>query len=345
MEKRFLVTRWLRPHSQITPIYDEASVSVARQRVRETGERRTLPKTFVESVVLMSSELTHNQIAHSWQGYFAVEEIERESVPGLEIVAADMGPGIPNPSRALKDNMPAQTGSLGAGLGAVARMADELEFDNRLSEGVCVTARKFVKQTGSLCCETAVMGRPFPGEAVSGDDAVFFQSEHGFLAAVSDGLGHGPEARQASNRALEALADRRDEAMEQLLFELNDEVSSTRGCALSIVRYRRDGRTLECASLGDVHCHLYHLRDAHFFTATPWVLGASHAPRPKILVETSRVEPGSILVMFTDGLKSRTTLKGQLDVLRQPAIAIAEHLLQNDSRPDDDALVLVARFL
>jgi hypothetical protein len=32
-------------------------------------------------------------------------------------------------------------------------------------------------------------------------------------------------------------------------------------------------------------------------------------------------------------------------VLRRPVIEIAQHLLENDSRPDDDALVLVARFL
>jgi hypothetical protein len=49
--------------------------------------------------------------------------------------------------------------------------------------------------------------------------------------------------------------------------------------------------------------------------------------------------------MFTDGLKSATNLKGQLDVLRQPPIAIAQHLLEKHARPDDDALVLVARFL
>jgi hypothetical protein len=48
--------------------------------------------------------------------------------------------------------------------------------------------------------------------------------------------------------------------------------------------------------------------------------------------------------MFTDGLKSRTNLKGKLDILRQPAITIAQHLLENDSRPDDDATVLVGRF-
>jgi hypothetical protein len=67
-------------------------------------------------------------------------------------------------------------------------------------------------------------------------------------------------------------------------------------------------------------------------------------PKQKIRLEHTTVEPGSILMMFTDGLKSRTSLKGQLDVLRQPAIAIAQHLIENDSRPDDDALVLVARF-
>ena len=79
-------------------------------------------------------------------------------------------------------------------------------------------------------------------------------------------------------------------------------------------------------------------------TPTPLILGTGQLSKQKVRIERATVEPGSILVMFTDGLKSRTSLKGQLDVLRQPVIAIAQHLLENDSRPDDDALVLVARF-
>ena len=102
---------------------------------------------------------------------------------------------------------------------------------------------------------------------------------------------------------------------------------------------------IECVSAGDVHSHLYYLRDAHFFTATPLILGTGPLHKQKIRVEKAAVPPGSVLIMFTDGLKSRTTLKGQLDVLRQPPISIAQHLLENDSRPDDDALVLAARFL
>jgi len=107
---------------------------------------------------------------------------------------------------------------------------------------------------------------------------------------------------------------------------------------------RADRGKLECAALGDVHVHLYNLRDAHFFPSTPLVLGTGALSRQKVRLETVTVEPGSVLVMFTDGLKSRTSLKGQLDILRQPPIAIAQHLIENDSRPDDDALVMVARF-
>jgi hypothetical protein len=74
------------------------------------------------------------------------------------------------------------------------------------------------------------------------------------------------------------------------------------------------------------------------------MVGTGHFQKQRIRVERVPVKPGSVLIMFTDGLKSRTTLKGELDVLRQPPIAIAQHLLENNSRPDDDALVCVVRF-
>jgi anti-sigma regulatory factor (Ser/Thr protein kinase)/serine/threonine protein phosphatase PrpC len=328
---------------QRLPIYDEASVSSARQRVRELGQNLGLNKEFVENVALIASELTHNQLSHARQGYFAVQPIERNGVKGLEIIAADIGSGIQKPGLAIQDDI-STIGSLGAGLGAVCRIADEVEFDNRISEGLRVVARKFETPTLPLCGEIAVMGQPYPGEVISGDDAVFFQSESELLAALFDGLGHGPEARKASNQAVDVLSRKRDMALPQILMDLDQGLAATRGCALCIVRFSKNTRMLECASLGDVHTHLYNLRNAHFFTATPLVLGAGQLRKQMIRIESAIVEPGSILVMFTDGLKSRTNLKGKLDVLRQRPIAIAQHLLENDSRPDDDALVLVARL-
>jgi anti-sigma regulatory factor (Ser/Thr protein kinase) len=197
MEKRFLITRWLRSHTSTIPIYDEASVSSARQRVREIGQQSNLGKEVVETVALIASELTHNQLSHAKQGYFAVNAIERQGVKGLEVIAADIGPGIESPSRAIHEEVSATSGSLGAGLGAVYRLANEVEFDNRIFEGTCVVARKF-EGTPPACCETAIMGRPYPGEVISGDDAIVLQSDSTFIAAVSDGLGHGPEAKRGN---------------------------------------------------------------------------------------------------------------------------------------------------
>jgi anti-sigma regulatory factor (Ser/Thr protein kinase) len=343
MEKRFLITRWLGSETQPIPIYDEASVSSARQRVRQAAQSLNLDKELVENVALIASELTHNQLSHAKQGYFAVRPIERQGVKGLETIAADIGPGIQKPGLAIKDEVSTNSG-MGAGLGAVCRIADEVEFDNRISEGVRVVARKFETPAVPLCSEIAIMGQPYRGDAVSGDDAMYFQSESQFLAAVLDGLGHGPEARKASNQAIEALSRKRESDLAQILLDLDQELAGTRGCAMCTVRFNKNDRMLECVSVGDVHAHLYRLRNAHFFAATPLVVGSGQLRKRRIRIETVTVEPGSILVMFTDGLKSRTNLKGQLDVLRQPAIAIAQHLLENDSRPDDDALVLVARF-
>src|SRR4051812_21926657 len=124
MEKRVLISRWLGAGNQALPIYDEASVSSARERVRETGRAAQLSDHLIESVALIASELTHNQPQHARQGYFLVRAVERDGIPGLEVVAADLGPGIPQPRTAIQDKVPTSV-SLGAGLGAVCRLADE----------------------------------------------------------------------------------------------------------------------------------------------------------------------------------------------------------------------------
>ena len=105
MEKRVLITRWLGSNPQPIAIYDEASVSSARQRVREAGEGLKLGKELIENVALIASELTHNQLAHAKQGYFAVKPVERHGVKGLEVIAADIGSGLEKPNAAIRDKM------------------------------------------------------------------------------------------------------------------------------------------------------------------------------------------------------------------------------------------------
>ena len=342
MEKRFLVSRWLGSDTPPIPIYDEASVSTARQRVRDVGESVGASKNLIESAALIASELTHNQLAHARQGYFAVRAIDREGKKGLEVVAADLGPGLQRTLFTPRDSAsPSKT--LGAGLEGVFRIADEVDFDSRVDEGVCVVARKFAAGVAGSW-EIAIAGRPFPGEIISGDDGAFFQSENNLLTIVADGLGHGIEAREASNRAMDVVARSPQAGLDELAFALNTELAGTRGCALSTVRLSTSNGDVECLAAGDVHAHVYSGRDAHFFTSTPFVVGDPQFARRRLRTEHTTIEAGSVLLMFTDGLQTRTTLKGELELLRRPAIAIAQHLLATHARPNDDAMVLVARW-
>jgi anti-sigma regulatory factor (Ser/Thr protein kinase) len=340
MEKRFLIARWLGSATQSIPVYDEASVSSARQRVREAGDLIHAGKQLVESMALIASELTHNQLAHSKQGYFAVRPLERSDARGLEIVAADLGPGIEKP---VLTGSTRTEGSLGAGLESVFRLADEVEVDTRRAEGLCVVARRFEAGTPEPF-ETAVAGEPYPGELISGDDAICLRSESGFLAAVCDGLGHGPEAREASNKAIESIVRNRHLDLREIVLAVNSEISGSRGCALSIARFEKHTATLQCLSAGDVRAHLYHIRDAKFFTSTPLVVGEVALSSRRLRIEEATVAPGAVFAMFTDGLETKTSLKGQLDLLRRPAIVIAQYLIKSHARQTDDSLVFAARF-
>jgi len=311
-----------------------------RERIRQQGRERNAPKDLVERIALIASELAHNHLAHAKLGYISTRAVERNGVLGMEVVAADLGPGIERP---VPPDRRVSAGSLGEGLASVFRIADEVDFDSRVGEGACIIARKFSTATAHVP-DVAILGRPYPGEVISGDDGVFLQSEDGLLAAVCDGLGHGPEARRASNQAIESVCANRSLPLNEIALAVNKAVADTRGCVLSLARFRKSVSEVECVTFGDTHAHLYGPRNVHFFTPTPVVLRGAEIPKRRPGVETVPVESGTILLMFTDGLSSKTSLKGQAVLLRQPAVAIAQHLIENNARATDDALVLVARI-
>ncbi|HEX7702527.1 MAG TPA: ATP-binding protein, partial [Kofleriaceae bacterium] len=161
------VTAWLRGVDTI-PILDDASISVAREHVRRLGGEVGLVQEVTETVAIAATELVRNQLVHARGGRFAVRAIERGGVRGLELVAADRGPGLADPRRALEGTI-STGGGLGSGIASVHRLMDELDFDIRLGEGTCIWARKF---TGPVPyrSELAILGRPCEGETESGDD-------------------------------------------------------------------------------------------------------------------------------------------------------------------------------
>jgi serine/threonine-protein kinase RsbT len=68
-----------------------------------------------------------------------VQEGDRE---GVEVVARDCGPGIPDPALALRDGWSSGEG-LGLGLPGCRRLMSEFVLDTEVGRGTLVTMRKW----------------------------------------------------------------------------------------------------------------------------------------------------------------------------------------------------------
>jgi anti-sigma regulatory factor (Ser/Thr protein kinase)/serine/threonine protein phosphatase PrpC len=326
------------PGVELVLIDDEASISLVREAVRRLGGEVGMAIDRYEALVAAASELGHNQLAHGHRGSMAVSSISRDGVAGLEVVAFDEGHGINDPTAALRGE-PRASGSLGVGLSAAYRLCDEMDFDVRLGEGTYVAARKFA--TPLPRSEVAIFGRPIEGERESGDDAAFVRSPEALLVAVADGLGHGPEAREASARAMVAVRGHAEGELASLLGACDRALRGTRGAVMAVARFDRGAHILSHASAGNINSHLYRPRATRRFGSVSCVLGA-RGPSPRLMVETEALEPRPLLVMFSDGISSRADLSGELELLRQPPLVIAHQMVMRHGRSTDDALVLVA---
>jgi anti-sigma regulatory factor (Ser/Thr protein kinase) len=333
-----LLNRWLEGTDAVLTL-DGGSVAQARERVRAVGRSQGLPEPEVERMAIVVSELGNNQLAHAHGGAIAVLPIERGGLRGLEVIAADRGQGIASPTAALRGGE-SPSGSLGQGLASVVRLADEVDFDVRWTEGTCIRARKYLKPP-PYRCEVAVLSRPYPGEPLSGDHALWVWGREGLLVAVADGLGHGREAREAADRAMELLREQPLLTPEVLLERCDAGLKGTRGAAVGVVRWERGSGALAHACVGNVSGMVCRPGEVSTMPCTAGTLGIAQ-PRTRIARFESSLRAGDLLVMHTDGLATRTTVEDAV-LLRRHPLEVAHELMQRFGKNSDDALVLVAR--
>jgi anti-sigma regulatory factor (Ser/Thr protein kinase) len=337
----FLIDRWLHGTTPEATL-DEASVAVARERVRAEGAAIGMTVESAARLATAVSELGHNQLRHARFGSIAVRRIARAGVAGLEVIAADRGDGIADVSRiGARVSRPPGAASLGIGLSAVLELSDEVDFDVRLGEGTCVWARKFA---GSVphARSVALFGRPIDGEPRSGDDAAFVRFEDGaLLLALADGLGHGREARSAASDAVAGVLGAPDSSLDAMFERCHATLARSRGAVMSVVRLAPGG-AVDVGMCGNVSVRKVGRRPGGEvrFAGPSFALGTP-GPAPRMRVEHDVLDAHELLVAFSDGLSSRLAVDASL--FGEPPVVAARKLLDEFSDGRDDALVAVVR--
>jgi hypothetical protein len=119
-------------------------------------------------------------------------------------------------------------------------------------------------------------------------------------------------------------------------------VEGTRGCVLALARLEHATRRLAHLGVGDISSWLVGPGATRRFVSTAGILGTKSA-RKSPRIEEQTFGDAQLLVMHSDGIRSRVDLAGELALLRQMPIVIAEHLVVRHARDHDDAMVIVVR--
>ncbi|NDZ70780.1 phosphatase, partial [Streptomyces sp. SID10362] len=200
------------------PVHDSTRVRDARVAAEHAAALAGLDEQRTSTAALVATELATNLLKHAGGGQVLIDVVAppvlaagRESTPRVQIAAVDHGPGIADVAAALRDGF-TTTGSLGAGLGTCARLADDFDLHSVPGRGTVVVAR-----VGAVpevrAADAGPAGRlragavnvPFGGAEYSGDAWAWVRDGDLVTLMLADGLGHGPEAAHASTAAVETL--------------------------------------------------------------------------------------------------------------------------------------------
>jgi serine/threonine-protein kinase RsbT len=124
------------------PINSDQDIVAARQKGRSLAAALGFSSGDATLIATAISELARNIITYAKSGEIRLTVINGSARQGIQLVARDQGPGIPDVQQALRDGF-STSGSLGLGLPGVKRLVDEFEIASEKNRGTTVTAKKW----------------------------------------------------------------------------------------------------------------------------------------------------------------------------------------------------------
>lgn len=324
---------------EIVSIQDPSQTSEARRKALRLADALEFRETAQSNLAIVVTEAATNQLKYAGGGQIILRA--GSHVGGVEMLAADKGPGIPNVLECMRDGY-STGGGRGSGLGAISRLSASHEIYSTCPGGtivraLCTDPNVLVEATGDWDISSIV--HPKPGEDICGDAVAARETPDGLQLLVADGLGHGILAADASRAAVKIFCTATGRPIE-VLEAMRPALHDTRGAAVSIVEIQpRQGRVL-CCGVGNV-CTLVFggERWQHGVTANG-IVGQKVASLREYQLPWA---PQSMIVMYSDGLSSRWKMDDYPNLAQRRSSVIAAALFRDHRRLSDDASVLVAK--
>lgn len=126
------------------PIAHDADIVTARQEGRGMAASIGFSGSDLTVIATAISEIVRNIVVYAKSGEVQLSPISQGGRRGIQIVAQDRGPGIPDIPRAMMDGY-STGGSLGLGLPGARRLMDEFDIVSTLGKGTTITMKKWMQ--------------------------------------------------------------------------------------------------------------------------------------------------------------------------------------------------------
>ena len=330
------------PATVAVPVSDDSQIGEARRAADAIARRCALDEHTRGELGIVVTEAATNLARHAREGVILLRDTLTSGALGVEVLAVDHGPGMRDLERYFTDGF--STGSTaGAGLGAIRRQADVLDVYSVPGQGTVVLARVFAARAAQKApprlLNVGVVCTPLTGELVCGDGWSVRQTRDRAMLLLVDGLGHGPSAAEAADRAVTTFADAPERSPVETVSMLHEALRTTRGAAIGVAEVQRtnEGAFVTFCGVGNTVATIV---GASGTKALPSMNGTAGLTLPSAKTFTAPWSVGDTLVMHSDGIATRWRLDAY-PAIRQHDPAITAAVLHRDfSRGRDDATVL-----
>ena len=330
---------WLR-------LEEPSAVGGARRTVEQLAGQLGAAQVRAAEIGLAVTEIASNVQRHGGGGALLVRAVRAVDVAEVEVVAVDSGPGITDLGAAFRDHS-STAGTLGIGMGAIARMAHSVEIATTPERGTVLVARFDLQRrhpgaAGTRRVDSAGITRALGGEAVCGDAYATRVHDRGFSLLVADGSGHGPLAASASSAAVRTFLDpdRAAEPPAEVLARVHGALTGTRGAAVAVAEVDPAAGTVRFAGIGNIAGAVLSESGKRSMVSLSGVAGFR---KPPIRTFEYPLPPGAVVVLHSDGVRSRWTAADVRGLVGREPLLLAATLLRDAGIRHDDACVLVGR--
>jgi anti-sigma regulatory factor (Ser/Thr protein kinase) len=328
-------------------VEESSQVAAARRAALLLAGRVGFDETPAGQVALVASELATNLAKHALSGEILLRQLGGERAPdegmGVEILAIDRGPGMPDEALSRRDGY-STAGTLGHGLGAVARQSHEFELHTHPS-GTVAMARLWrdapPPPSSRPLFDVGAVHVSKHGEDVCGDELGWRHRGDRLAVMVADGLGHGLAAHDAAHLAVKVFHDFGEEPPQRIVTDAHAALRASRGAAIAVVAVDIERGVARYCGLGNISGVI--LRPDGTRQSLVSQNGTAGHTASRIQEFHYPVTAGGTLILHSDGLSTHWDAQKYPGLLRRHPSIIAGLLYRDFSRRRDDVTVVVAR--